>query len=79
MPTGNVVFTSAATDTTAMAAALARAIAESLSVRPRVVVLSREELSQMVADNPYPDECWSTVTHSRVWMCFKSGAVALLC
>ncbi|MGH3547539.1 MAG: DUF1697 domain-containing protein [Pseudonocardiaceae bacterium] len=53
---GNVVFTSAQTDTSAIAAALQRAIAESLSVRPRVVVLSRAELSQVVRDNPYPDE-----------------------
>jgi uncharacterized protein (DUF1697 family) len=54
---GNVVFTSSETDTTAIATALERAIAESLSVRrPKVVVLSRDELSQVVADNPWPDE-----------------------
>lgn len=53
---GNVVFTCPETDTTAIAAALERAIAESLDVRPTVVVLSRDELSQVVADNPYPDE-----------------------
>ncbi|MGH3936700.1 MAG: DUF1697 domain-containing protein, partial [Pseudonocardiaceae bacterium] len=53
---GNVVFTSAETDTAAIAAALERTIAESLSVHPRVVVLSRDELSQVVADNPYSDE-----------------------
>lgn len=53
---GNVVFTSAETDTTLLAAALERAIAGSLGVRPRVVVLSRDELSQVVADNPFPDE-----------------------
>ncbi|MFZ0119989.1 MAG: DUF1697 domain-containing protein [Pseudonocardiaceae bacterium] len=53
---GNVVFTSTQTDTTAIAAALEHAIAESLSVRPTVVVLSRDTLSRVVADNPYPDE-----------------------
>ena len=53
---GNVVFTSAQTNTAAIAAVLERAIAESLSVRPTVVVLSCNELSQVVADNPYPDE-----------------------
>jgi uncharacterized protein (DUF1697 family) len=53
---GNVVFTSTQTDTTAIAAALERAIAESLGVRPKVVVLSRDELSQVVEDNPYPEE-----------------------
>lgn len=53
---GNVLFTSTQTDTTAIAIALERAIAESLSVRPTVVVLSRDELAQVLADNPYPDE-----------------------
>lgn len=54
--TGNVVFSCPQTDTTAIAAALEQAIAELLDVRPKVVVLSRDELSQVVADNPYPDE-----------------------
>jgi uncharacterized protein (DUF1697 family) len=38
---GNVVFSSVETDTATIAAALER-------------VLSRQELSQVVADNPYP-------------------------
>jgi uncharacterized protein (DUF1697 family) len=53
---GNVIFSSVETDTAAITADLERAIAESLGVAPRVVVLSREELRQVVADNPYPDE-----------------------
>jgi uncharacterized protein (DUF1697 family) len=53
---GNVVFTSAETDTTVIAAGLERAIAATLGVAPRVVVLSREELAQVVADNPYQQE-----------------------
>ncbi len=53
---GNVVFTSEEADTTALAGALERAIAEALTVRPKVVVLSRNELSQVIVDNPYPDE-----------------------
>jgi len=53
---GNVVFTAAETDPDALAAALERAIANALGVRPRVVVLSRAELAQAVADNPYADE-----------------------
>jgi uncharacterized protein (DUF1697 family) len=40
---GNVVFSSVETDTATIAAALER-------------VLSRQELSQVGADNPYPDE-----------------------
>ena len=64
---GNVVFTPAGrteidteTDTDALTAVLPatleRAIADSLSVRPSVVVLSCAELAQVVADNPYPEE-----------------------
>jgi uncharacterized protein (DUF1697 family) len=53
---GNVVFSTKDTETAALGAALERAIAEKLAVRPRVVVLSRAELAQVVRDNPYPDE-----------------------
>lgn len=53
---GNVVFTSGDDDTGALAAALERRIADALGVRPDVVVLSREELAQVVADNPFPHE-----------------------
>ncbi len=53
---GNVVFTSKEADTMALAAALERAIAGALTVRPRVVVLSRNGLAQVIADNPFPDE-----------------------
>lgn len=53
---GNVVFTSQDTDTTALAAALEHGIAENLGVRPRVMVLPRLELAQVIADNPFPHE-----------------------
>lgn len=53
---GNVVFRTADADTVAIATALERAIVETLGVATRVVVLSRDELSRAVADNPYPDE-----------------------
>jgi uncharacterized protein (DUF1697 family) len=53
---GNVVFTSKETDTTAMASGLERAIAAGLAVRPAVVVLSRDELGRVIRDNPYPSE-----------------------
>jgi uncharacterized protein (DUF1697 family) len=49
---GNVVFTSEEADTARIAAALERAIAKHLGVRPTVVVLTRAELAQVVADNP---------------------------
>ena len=53
---GNVVFTSEEADTAMIAAALERAIAEHLSVRPKVVVLTHAELARVVADNPFPEE-----------------------
>jgi uncharacterized protein (DUF1697 family) len=53
---GNVVFTTDQTDTAALAADIEKAIAERLTVRPRVVVLSRDDLAQVVRDNPHPGE-----------------------
>lgn len=53
---GNVVFASEEADTAMIAAALERAIAEHLGVRPKVVVLTRAELARVVADNPFPEE-----------------------
>jgi uncharacterized protein (DUF1697 family) len=53
---GNVVFTARETDTAALAGALEQVIAKALGVRPSVVVLSRDELGQVIRDNPYPSE-----------------------
>ena len=54
---GNVLFTAAAdADTAALAAGLTRAIADKLGVSSPVVVVSREELAQIVAANPFPAE-----------------------
>jgi uncharacterized protein (DUF1697 family) len=61
---GNVLFTpgrtdrrpAGRTDTAELAAELERAIADSIGMRPRAVVLSREELARCVHDNPYPGE-----------------------
>jgi uncharacterized protein (DUF1697 family) len=53
---GNVVFSTEQTDTAALAAALEEAIAETIGVQARVVVLSREDLAQVVRDNPYTGE-----------------------
>jgi uncharacterized protein (DUF1697 family) len=53
---GNVLFTTTETGNTGLAAALEKVIAAHLDVRPRVVVLSRQELAQAVRDNPYQDE-----------------------
>ena len=61
---GNVVFTSNQTDTTAIAGELGRALEETLGVRSRVVVLSRAELAKVVADNPFPDEANPRLLHA---------------
>jgi uncharacterized protein (DUF1697 family) len=57
---GNVLFSVAGADADAdsleLAATLEVAIAERLAVRPAVVVVGRGELTQVVRDNPFPDE-----------------------
>jgi uncharacterized protein (DUF1697 family) len=53
---GNIVFSASQTGVAALAAGLERAIAEAFDVAPRVVVLSRGELAQVVRDNPYTAE-----------------------
>ena len=61
---GNVIFTASDKDTTALATALEKAIANELDVRPRVVVLSRDELAKVVDANPYPDEPNPRLVHA---------------
>jgi len=55
---GNVLFTAAeaGADGGVMAQAMSAAIAAKLGVTSPVVVVSREELAQIVAANPFPDE-----------------------
>jgi uncharacterized protein (DUF1697 family) len=53
---GNVVFTAGGTDSVLLAAAIEDAIGQALDVRPRVVVVSREELAQVIRNNPYSAE-----------------------
>jgi uncharacterized protein (DUF1697 family) len=54
--TGNVLFSTAEADTARLAAALEAAIEERFGIWASVVVLSREELAEVLAGNPYPDE-----------------------
>ncbi|HEY0937491.1 MAG TPA: DUF1697 domain-containing protein [Trebonia sp.] len=55
--TGNVLFTAAPdTDCGAAARALAEAITATLGVSAPVVVVTRDELAQVRAANPFPDE-----------------------
>ncbi len=54
---GNVLFSAAAdADIAVMALAMTGAIAAKLGVTAPVIVLTRGELAQVVADNPYPGE-----------------------
>lgn len=53
---GNVLFSTAETDTVKLAAALESAIEDRFGLRSSVVVLSRDELAQVLSDNPYTDE-----------------------
>jgi uncharacterized protein (DUF1697 family) len=53
---GNVLFSTAEEDTAKLAAALESAIEERFGIWSSVVVLSRGELAQVLAANPYPDE-----------------------
>jgi uncharacterized protein (DUF1697 family) len=53
---GNVLFSTAEQDTAKLAAALESAIEERFGIWSSVVVLSRNELAQVLAANPYPDE-----------------------
>jgi uncharacterized protein (DUF1697 family) len=53
---GNMVFGRAETDVTRMADVLELEIAARLGVRSVVVLVSRTELAQVIAANPFPDE-----------------------
>ena len=61
---GNVVFSTDGTDTAKLAAALDEAITERFGVPGHVVVISRDELAQVIADNPYPDESSPKALHA---------------
>jgi uncharacterized protein (DUF1697 family) len=53
---GNVLFSTADTDTAKLAAELESAISGRFGIWASVVVLSRDELAELLASNPYPDE-----------------------
>src|ERR1700744_2741722 len=54
--TGNVLFDTAGPDTAKLAAELEAAIEERFGIWASVVVLTRDELAEVLAGNPYPDE-----------------------
>ena len=53
---GNVLFSTEDTDNAKLATALESAIEDRFGIWSSVVVLSRDELAQVLAANPYPDE-----------------------
>jgi len=54
---GNVLFSAPPdAETAAMAQAMTEAIAAKLGVTAPVIVLTRDELARMIADNPFPGE-----------------------
>jgi uncharacterized protein (DUF1697 family) len=53
---GNVLFRTAETDNAKLAAALEAAIEDRFGLWSSVVVLSRDELAEVLAANPYPGE-----------------------
>jgi uncharacterized protein (DUF1697 family) len=62
---GNLIFTpGSSAGNSALAAELERAIADTMGVRPSVVVLDRAELADVVAGNPYPDEPNPRMVHA---------------
>jgi uncharacterized protein (DUF1697 family) len=61
---GNAVFTSRHTDSGKLADVLDEKIAERFGVPGHVVVVSRDELARVIADNPYPDESNPKALHA---------------
>lgn len=53
---GNALFGADRADPAALAADIEAALDKQLGMRPRVLVLTRDELAQVIRDNPYPDE-----------------------
>ena len=61
---GNLVFSSDDESANGLADALEQEIARRLEVRPAVVVVSRADLAQVIADNPFPGEANPKALHA---------------
>jgi uncharacterized protein (DUF1697 family) len=61
---GNLVFSSEDDSANGLADALEREISRTLEVRPAVVVVSKADLAQVIADNPFPGESNPKVLHA---------------
>jgi uncharacterized protein (DUF1697 family) len=61
---GNLVFSSDDESANGLADSLEQEIARRLEVRPAVVVVSRADLAQVIADNPFPGEANPKCLHA---------------
>jgi uncharacterized protein (DUF1697 family) len=61
---GNALFSADGKDPAALAAEIEAALDKQLGMRPRVLVLTRDELAQVIQDNPYPDEPNPKLVHA---------------
>ncbi|MFZ0996119.1 MAG: DUF1697 domain-containing protein [Candidatus Dormiibacterota bacterium] len=61
---GNVVFFSHESDTQVLGVSLQQAIADRLNLKPHVVVLSRTDLAEAIANNPFPGETDGKCLHA---------------
>jgi uncharacterized protein (DUF1697 family) len=61
---GNALFSANGAEPAALAAEIEAALDEQLGMRPRVLVLTRDELAQVIRDNPYPDEPNPKMVHA---------------
>ncbi len=61
---GNALFSADGTSTAALAAEIEAALDRQVGMRPRVLVLTRDELARVIRDNPYPDEPDPRMVHA---------------
>jgi uncharacterized protein (DUF1697 family) len=61
---GNALFSAGGPGPAALAADIEAALDKQLGMRPRVLVLTRDELAQVIRDNPYPDEPNPKMVHA---------------
>jgi uncharacterized protein (DUF1697 family) len=61
---GNALFSADSADPAALAADIEAALDKQLGMRPRVLVLTRDELAQVIQDNPYPGEPNPKMVHA---------------
>jgi uncharacterized protein (DUF1697 family) len=61
---GNALFSTDGTDPATLAADIEAALGKQLGMRPRVLVLTRDELAQVLRDNPYREETNPKAVHA---------------